>query len=365
MGIQIEPYMSEEQAALARAFNERVRPAQPAFYLLEHPPSRDVPGALLRNDFYLVRENGAVRGGFLIASFPAEFGDGRRVVALNTREPISEALIDPRYSLLGLRMLKYMERQGSYLFALGIGGESLPFARLLKGAQWRVSPVPFLFRVVRSRRFLLQLRTLRSSAARTLGSRVAAYSGLGSVGIAILQSRTVSPGGLSVELVERWGDWVDELWTRSRGDCSFAVSRDLRTVMELYPLADRERAYVMRQGGRVVGWMSTRLTRMRDHKHFGDLTVGTLMDGVVDAQFRRAAVALVSRALAREGAELLVTNQSHSRWVAAFRGAGYLTGPSNYILALSKQLAGEISAQAGGFDRMHFTRGDSDGRFHL
>jgi hypothetical protein len=365
MGIQIEPYTSEEQAAPARAFNERVRPAQPAFYLAERPPSSDPPDSVLRNHFYLAREEGAVRGGFLIASFPAEFGDGRKVVALNTREPISEALVNPKYSLLGLQMLKYMERQGPYLFALGIGGENLPFSRLLKGAQWKVSPVPFLFRVVRSRRFLLQLRTLRSSAALTLVSRVAAYSGLGSAGIALLQRRAVSPGGLSVEPVERWGDWVEELWTRCRGDCSFAVSRDLRTVMELYPPAGRERAYVMRQGGRVTGWMSTRLTRMRDHKYFGDLTVGTLMDGVVEEQFRRAAVTLVSKALAREGAELLVTNQSHSQWVAAFRGAGYLTGPSNYILALSKQLAGEISAQAGGFDGVHFTRGDSDGRFHL
>ena len=146
-----------------------------------------------------------------------------------------------------------------------------------------------------------------------------------------------------------------------RSRCSFAVSRDLRTVRELYPLDDRERGYVLRCEGRPVGWMSARLTRMRDHKYFGDLQVATLLDSVALPGFLRGSVTLASRALAHEGAELLVTNQSHMEWVAAFQAAGYLRGPSNYILALSKQLAADIASQPGGFARMHFTRGDSDG----
>ncbi len=369
MAIQIEPYTCPEQAAPAREFNARVSPAQPAFFLAEEPPLPGAPGSVLRNDVYLVREEGAVRGGFLIASFPAEFGDGRKVVALNTREPISEALVDSKYALLGLRMLKFMERQGPYLFALGIGGENLPFSRLLKGAQWRLSQVPFLFRVVRGRRFLLEVRTFRSSPVRRAAARVAAYSGLGGAGIALAQSRCIqgafSLAGVSIERIERWDDWIDELWSLRRADHSFAISRDLRTVLELYPFADRERAYLVRRDGRIVGWISARLTCMCDDRYFGNLTVGTLMDGVVERQSRRAAVTLVSRALARDGADLLVTNQSHVEWLAAFRGAGYLDGPSNYILALSRQLAAEISTQPGGFERMHFTRGDSDGRFHL
>jgi len=111
--------------------------------------------------------------------------------------------------------------------------------------------------------------------------------------------------------------------------------------------------------------MSARLSQMRGHKYFGDLQVATLLDGVALPGARRGCVTLVSRALEREGADLLVTNQSHVEWVAAFRAAGYLRGPSNYILALSKRLAADIASQPGGFARMHFTRGDSDGRIHL
>jgi hypothetical protein len=47
------------------------------------------------------------------------------------------------------------------------------------------------------------------------------------------------------------------------------------------------------------------------------------------------------------------------------RAAGYLSAPSNYILALSKQLAADIASQPEGLARMHFMRGDSDGRIHL
>jgi hypothetical protein len=90
-----------------------------------------------------------------------------------------------------------------------------------------------------------------------------------------------------------------------------------------------------------------------------------LVDGVALPGAQRGSVTLVSRALTREGADLLVTNQSHMRWVEAFRAAGYLRGPSNYVLALSKQLAADIASQPGGAAKMHFTRGDSDGLCHL
>jgi hypothetical protein len=370
MSIRIEPYTSEEDAAAARAFNQRLRVHNQTEYLLgEHPPGPEPADAAIHNHYYLVHEDDVVRGGFLLAAFPAGFGDGRASLALNAREPLSEALIDPHYALLGLRILKFIERQGPHLFALGMGSGSRPFPRLLKGAGWSLSQVPFLFRVVRARRFLLQLRTLRTSPARRTLATVAAFTGAGKAGLAFLQYRAglsaISAGGLSLEPVRAWGDWVDELWAQCRGDCSFAVSRDLRNVCELYPLDERHRGYIVRRQGRPVGWIFARLSRMRDHKYFGDLQVATLMDGVALPGVQRGSVALASRALAREGAELLVTNQSHMGWVAAFRGAGYLRGPSNYILGVSKQLATDIASQPGGFARMHFTRGDSDGRGNL
>jgi hypothetical protein len=51
--------------------------------------------------------------------------------------------------------------------------------------------------------------------------------------------------------------------------------------------------------------------------------------------------------------------------VAAFRRAGYLSGPSNYILALSPALTAAVRGEADGEARIHVTRGDADGRIHL
>jgi hypothetical protein len=56
--------------------------------------------------------------------------------------------------------------------------------------------------------------------------------------------------------------------------------------------------------------------------------------------------------------DLLVINQSHTPWIEAFQATGYRPASSNYIPALSKQLAAEMAEQQGGFKRMHFTRGD-------
>jgi hypothetical protein len=367
VAIRIEPYRDEAQAEAARAFNQRLRAHnQTEFLLGEQPPAAEAPDSVIKNHFYLALEEEAIRGGFLLAEFPAQFGNGTQARLLNAREPLSEGIIDSKYSLLALRLLKFMQQQGPYLFALGMGGEDRPFPRLLKSSGWTVRPVPFLFRVVRANRFLSQLRLLRTSTARRLLANVAAITGAGKIGISALQFRSLRPvGGLSIERVSEWGEWVDELWHLCRGQFSFAVLRDLKTVRAMYPLDERARGYVVRRGDKPVGWVAALNTRMNDHKYFGNLTVATILDAIAVEEEMRGVIALASRTLARDGADLLVTNQSHEAWVRAFRGAGYLSARSNYILALSKPLAAEIEAQPGRLARAHFTRGDSDGRIFL
>jgi hypothetical protein len=367
MGIVIEPYTTEAQAAAARAFNQRMRDrGQTEFLLGEYPPAAEPENAVVRERSYLAMEHEAVRGGLLLVSFPAGFGSGSEVDVLNCQAPLSEGIIDRKYTFLGVGLLKFMQQQGTRLFALGMGGEQYPFPRLLKSAGWTLAPVPFLFRVVRAGRFLRELRLLRVSRARRIVAGFAAVTGTGKAAISLLQFRgAAGAGGLTIEPVKAWGDWVDELWERCRGDCSFAIRRNLRTVRALYPLDSRTRGYLIREAGRPAGWVAALSTPMRDDKYFGDLRVATLLDSVAIPDAMRGAVVLASRALAKEGVDLLLTNQSHSAWIEAFRAAGYRSASSNYILALSQQLAAEIAAQPGGFKRMHFTRGDGDGRIHL
>jgi hypothetical protein len=55
-----------------------------------------------------------------------------------------------------------------------------------------------------------------------------------------------------------------------------------------------------------------------------------------------------------------VSNQSHPAWIEALRRQGFIVGPSNFVLAMSPELAARVPAGL-----MHFTRADGDGPINL
>jgi hypothetical protein len=69
--------------------------------------------------------------------------------------------------------------------------------------------------------------------------------------------------------------------------------------------------------------------------------------------------------LALQGADVVLVNHSHAAWVGTFHAAGFLDGPSNYMLGMSKKLTGALRDIPDGESRVHVTRGDGDGRIHL
>ena len=168
----------------------------------------------------------------------------------------------------------------------------------------------------------------------------------------------------SIEPVQKWGSWADEIWEQFQDRCSFGVVRDSSTLDMLYPLGSgRILAWVVKKAGRPVGWTTGLNTQMRDHKYLEVLG----WDGarLCSAPEAAGSVAWLSaRMLARAGADVVLTNQQHLLWRNAFRQAGFFPGPSNYLLAISKRLS-EQAAQGGGLDAIHLTRGDGDGRINL
>ena len=74
---------------------------------------------------------------------------------------------------------------------------------------------------------------------------------------------------------------------------------------------------------------------------------------------------LTDREMGAQGAALVLVNHSHAAWLEAFSSAGFLTGPSNYMLAMSKKLTESVRSAPNVEDRIHVTRGDGDGRIHL
>ncbi len=366
----IAPY-DEVHVAAVRAFNDRMRAGgAPTDFLLPDQPNGEPaalePAPVAWTKYVVVDDEGEVRGGFLLMTQPGWLSGEVRPVA-NYQAPLSEGIHDTRFGIVGLQMLRHVQRAWPLTFAVGMGGADRPLPRLLTAAAWDVQPVPWLFRMVRPRRVLRELRLLRERTPLRVAAKVAAGSGAASLAAAVVQAR-VWPGRLRarrtvLDRVRRWDAWADDLWARTRDDVAFAVVRDRRTLECLYPTEDaRYLMYVLREGGAVVAWAVCLSTQMAGHAHFGDLRVATVLDvGGLPAALP-ALVSKVSDALEDDGADLLMTNQSRADVAAAFRDAGFLAGPSNYLFAASPALSRSVEARR---DRVHVTRGDGDGRIHL
>jgi ferredoxin-NADP reductase len=67
------------------------------------------------------------------------------------------------------------------------------------------------------------------------------------------------------------------------------------------------------------------------------------------------------RHLEERGVDVIISNQSYAAWERALRTDGFFRGPSNFLLAASKELAA-LGVPAAD---MHINRGNGDGPVHL
>ena len=364
-GVRIVPYSAAESGAV-RAFNDRMIAGRaPTDFVLPDRPNEPDAGRApaIRWTKYLAMDEAEARGGFVVMEQPGWL-NGQSVDVVNYQSPVSEGILDARHGMVGMHMLRFVQRQWPYAFVVGMGSADRPLPRLLAAAGWTLRPLPFLFRIVRARRVLRELPALQRRGWTRIGARIAAATGAGWIGSTLLHARgLVGPGStLRIERVSSWGEWTDTVWNRVREAQTFTVVRDRATLTCLYPLDDdRYTAYRFSNGSGVTGWAVCALADMRGHSHFGSLRVATVLDAMTPPADAPAAAARLSKELS-SWADLIVTNQSHAMWIGAFRAAGYAAAPSNYLLATSKRLTEAIG---GGLDRIHVTRGDGDGRIHL
>ncbi len=364
MAIRIVP-LGDREVEEARAFNARMEAAgAPGDFISDRPgPSG---GGIVRQQY--VALDGRVHGGVLECAYPAWL-NGAEMTAYNYQSPISEGIIDRRYGLVAVLLIKFMHQQGRHLFMVGMGADTrLP--RLMTASGWVVRSVPFLFRVHQASRLLAEMPLLRSSRVRAMGATLLAASGAGRLGAGLLQGKglgaRLATRDYSIGPLEEWGGWADELWERFLPHCSFAVQRNRRALAEMYPTSDdRVLRFVVKRRGRIVGWSACLNTQMVGSLHFGNLRVATILDAVAPPESMEATIALTDGRLRSVGADLVVSNQAHGRWQEAFRACGFLEGPSNYQFAASRALAEEIGSQAEGGLRVHLNRGDAEGRIHL
>ena len=371
MAIRIERHRPTHADGV-RAFNARLvaHDAVPGFLIDELPPPARGASAPIVKDSFLALDGTDVRGGFELHR-QAFWVGGRRRQASNYRAPLSEGIVDRRYAYLGMLMVKEALRDDPFVYCVGMGGMDQAHPRLISAMHWGVYTVPFLFRIERPARVLRQLPIARASRRRALAADVLAASGLGWLGTRLLAAAAMLRSlprrhAVTIEPVTVWGAWADELWESARDGCSLAAVRDAATLTAMYPPSNPRNICVrMSVHGLPVGWAALYDTTMRDNLHFGRLRVGSILDCWARPGFALTVAGAAAATLRRRRVDLVVVNHAHAAWIAAFRRAGFLTGPSNYGLGLSPSLAAAVRAEPDGEARMHVTRGDGDGRVHL
>lgn len=367
MPLQIIPF-AEQHVPAVEAFNRRMVGVNAAsdFLLPPHPvyPPPDKDSVINWTHFVVVDEEEEVRGGVLKMDQPGWL-NGQEVRAINFQSPLSEGIVEPKYAMVAMQIVKFEQKQGEAVFMVGMGSQGKPLPRLLSAAGWFVQRVPFLFRVHQVGRFLKEVRVLHTSTFRSVVARAARWTGAGCIGISILQRQRVACLG-AVRREKSWGSWADDIWDSYRESCSFAVKRDRRTLTSLYPTDDpRLQILVILRDRQPVGWAVCVNTRFTNHPNFGNLQVGSILDCVAIPDAMVLTAVLADHELSSAGAELVLVNQSHAEWIRAFRSSGFLPGPSNYLLAMSKRLTEAVFSVQGRDQRVHITRGDGDGRIHL
>lgn len=366
MPLQFVPF-EDNLIPAVEAFNQRMIDGHASSdFLLPTELGRGNPSAddPIRWTRYLVLDGDQARGGVLAMDQPGWI-NGKELRTLNFQSPLSEGIVNPRYSMIAMQMVKFMQKQADAVFIVGMGSADRPLPKLLAASGWSVRPVPFLFRVHRPGNFLRELQMLRTSPMKRMAARAVRFTGLGAAGLTVMQRRR-SPVHGSIRQVNAWGEWADEIWWRCREHCSFAVQRDRSTLTSLYPTSDaRTQIFLVEREAKPVGWSVCWNAALENHRHFGSLRVGSILDCMAYPDAMALTAVLTDREMASQAADLVLANHSHAAWVHAFRSVGFLAGPSNYLLAISKRLTELVRAEPQGEERIHVTRGDGDGRIHL
>ena len=371
MPIAIQPYRAEHEPAVA-AFNQRLRSAGQDENLVFYRSSvaRWLPRtetSKLHNELFVAVDNSSgslvVRGGYALKTQDFLFPD-RQIRSIGYyHHPLSEGLIDKSQAIVGTLLLRDAMQRAPLLYCLGMNGYDNPLPQMLIRMGWNHFAVPFLFRALRPARFLRNMETIRSSAIRRALLDAVALSGAGSMASGIFQSYqalTNRAPAATFEEVLGFGETSESIWAQAKNSCSFTAVRDSEALRQLYPPSETHlRRIIVKVGGEPVGWAV--VGERREDSKYGAMRVASVVDCFATSGHYLSVVRCATEALAGKDFDLILTNQSHQDWVKAFRAAGYLPGPSNFIFAASKKLGELLAPFAETRPRMHMNRSDGDG----
>jgi hypothetical protein len=371
MGLRVVYYQASHEPAV-RAFNDRMRSADAWHFRLPETapaanPHTPAPGIEFRH-FVVVDDDGEVRGGYFIRTQPFYIrGQVHDVGHYNA--PLSEGIADKRYTVVGAVMLAHALREQPLLFAMGMGSMDRPLPRMLRAMGWPILETPFYFLILNAGRFLRNIGPLRVQKGRRVAADALAFSGLGGLALKSIQrarTRSRFDGRYVQHPIEDFSEWADRIWQASAEQYSLSAVRTADYLRFIYPRADSLYYGVrLTADDAPAGWVQMLDCQPRDRSYFGAMRVAALVDGV---GWPAAIPSLIHSAVAAaraRNADIVISNQMHRDWTSALKAAGFWKGPSNYLLALSRELRQLLEPMEEALPRIHFNRGDGDGRVNL
>jgi hypothetical protein len=367
MTIRVVPYTAD-RVDTVQAFNDRMEGTGWGWYgspIDDWLPEREGKGTW-REHWLAVEDESFVRGGYALRPQEWWIGGSPHVVT-DWQGPVTEGLIDRRYSALGIRLLREMLRQYPLLYSWGHGGLEQPMLQMLDRMGWLLHPTPFCLRILRPFRFLRYNGYLRRSLPQRLALDVLALSGAGSLGAPILHGALglgrspTSPA--QARVFERFEGWADELWERCRPAYAAIATRDAETMNTLlvpgrWPAGIRLR---VERAGATLGWAVVMDTQLRGDPRFGSLRVGSIVDTLAVPADAEAVVGAAYRYLRSRRVDIVVSNQAHPDWIDGFAAHGFLLLSRRRTFAASPELHRALEPFAETSRGLHLTNMDGHG----
>lgn len=371
MNLRIKSY-SDHDIDAVRQFNVRVADSSRGPRFPETPISMSLPktgDSDIYQEYFVAKDlTGHVRGAYIL-KHQTFVVNGVPVSIGMCQSPISEGIVDPRYILVGPLLLRDALRRQPLLYALGIGGLKEAYGRLLRAMRWRMSFIPFYFKICHPFPFLRSVSFLRHSVALRLMLDGLAFSGMGPLVLGAVRYATdvriLLMEQPHVEILDHFDARVDNLNGNSNHYYSFVALRDMRTLNVLYPSGRPFHRLLVSDRSGPVGWSVVLATRMTHHRQFGNMHVGSIVDCMASHGNEDMVIKGSTAFLESKGVDVIVSNQSHYMWRRAMLRSGFFRGASNYQFGVSPSLERLLGFSGTSLPCVHMTRGDGDGPIHL
>ena len=108
-----------------------------------------------------------------------------------------------------------------------------------------------------------------------------------------------------------FSDWATDIFERNKQQFSFIAVRNKKVLNILYP-EDKKNFIKLSfsMGEAVIGWVVLLNTQMTNHHYFGNMKVGSIIDCLCDEGYEHEIMNKVKSFLIKNGADMIVTNQS-------------------------------------------------------